>query len=167
ARFAAMPYVPVSEARDAPFPFSLNTGRLRDQWHGMSRTGTLGRLFGHVSEPVMDLNPEDMQRMGLSTGDLVRVASRRGQLVLPVQANDGIQPRQAFIAMHWGEEYLSGIDDEGRAVSGVNALTVPAFCPTSKQPELKHAAVSVTPAQLPWRLLAVAWLPATLALAVR
>src|SRR5690606_4089230 len=48
ARFAAMPYVPVSEARDAPFPFSLNTGRLRDQWHGMGRTGTLGRVSGHV-----------------------------------------------------------------------------------------------------------------------
>ncbi|WP_290641823.1 nitrate reductase [Aquabacterium sp.] len=167
ARFAACRYEPVSEQRDQRYPFSLNTGRLRDQWHGMSRTGTLGRLFGHVSEPAVDLHPADMARMGLQAGDLVQVASRRGQMVIPAQPSDTIAPMQAFIAMHWGEEYLSGLDNQGQAVSGVNALTVPAFCPKSKQPELKHAAIKITPAKLPWRLLAVAWLPEAEALAVR
>ncbi|HEX5357847.1 MAG TPA: molybdopterin-dependent oxidoreductase [Aquabacterium sp.] len=167
ARFAAVRHEPVSEQRDQRYPFSLNTGRLRDQWHGMSRTGTLGRLFGHVSEPAVELHPQDLARMGLQPGDLVEVASRRGQIVIPAQASDTIAPMQAFIAMHWGEEYLSGLDHHGRAMNGVNALTVPAFCPKSKQPELKHAAVRVTPVALPWRLLAVAWLPETDALAVR
>ena len=46
ARFFDAAYQPVAEARDARYPFSLNTGRLRDQWHGMSRTGTLGRCRG-------------------------------------------------------------------------------------------------------------------------
>ncbi len=167
ARFMAQPYQAVKDERDAQRPFSLNTGRLRDQWHGMSRTGTLGRLFGHVSEPSVDLNPADMARLGLQAGDLVEVASRRGKLVVPAQPVDGVGTMQAYIAMHWGEEYLSGADAQGLVAAGVNTLTSPAFCPTSKQPELKHAAVQISPVSLPWRLLAVAWLPQGQALAVK
>ncbi|RZL03180.1 MAG: nitrate reductase [Rubrivivax sp.] len=167
ASFSAVAYEPVSEARDAQFDYALNTGRLRDQWHGMSRTGTLGRLFGHVSEPAIDLNPEDMARLALADGELVQVSSRRGTVIIPAMGSEGIASMQAFIAMHWGEEYLSGADAEGRAMTGVNALTVPAFCPKSKQPELKHAAVGISKVELPWRLLAVAWLPEDQALAAR
>ena len=57
ARFVAAAYTPVAEPRESRYPFSLTTGRLRDQWHGMSRTGTLGRLFGHVSEPAHSDEP--------------------------------------------------------------------------------------------------------------
>jgi assimilatory nitrate reductase catalytic subunit len=164
ARFFDAPYRAVAEPRDARFPFSLNTGRLRDQWHGMSRTGTLGRLFGHVPEPTAQMNPQDMARRGLREGDLVRVASRRGAVILPVQGTPGMGLSQVFIAMHWGSEYLSGRSDSGEPLAGVNALTSPAFCPDSLQPELKHAAVRVEPAALPWGLLAVAWLPRASAL---
>jgi assimilatory nitrate reductase catalytic subunit len=69
--------------------------------------------------------------------------------------------------MHWGEEALTGHDAEGRALPGVNALTTPRFCPQSKQPELKHAAVAIERVELPWRLTAMAWLPADEALATR
>ncbi|WP_310568484.1 molybdopterin oxidoreductase family protein, partial [Hydrogenophaga sp.] len=75
ARFAALPWQPLAELRDSRYPFSLTTGRLRDQWHGMTRTGTLGRLFGHVAEPAVDMNPQDMDRRGLKDGDLVHVTS--------------------------------------------------------------------------------------------
>ena len=167
ARFADTPYAKVAEPRDARYPFSLNTGRLRDHWHGMSRTGTLGRLFGHVSEPAAEMHAQDMARLGLRDGDLVHVTSRRASLVLPARASDQVAPAQAFIAMHWGEEYLSGCSSTGQRLGGVNALTTGAFCPTSKQPELKHAAVKILKAELPWRLLAVAWLPADRALAIR
>ena len=167
AKFVATPYRPVAEAREARFPFVLNTGRLRDQWHGMSRTGTLGRLFGHVAEPVVQLNPQDMARRKIADGDLVRVKSRRGALVLPAQGSAEVALSQAFIAMHWGAEFLSGRADDGSALAGVNALTSSAFCPDSKQPELKAAAVRIEPAQLPWTLLAAAWLPAPDALATR
>ena len=167
ARFANVPYEPVQEPCDERFPFSLNTGRLRDQWHGMSRTGTLGRLFGHVSEPSIDLNPADMARLGLQAGGLVRVSSRRGSVVLAAQAVEAIAPSQAFIAMHWGPEFLGGHDAQGRAASGVNSLTSPAFCPKSKQPELKHASVRITPVSLPHQVLAVRWLPEAQALAAR
>jgi assimilatory nitrate reductase catalytic subunit len=167
ARFFDTPVERLAEPRDARYPFSLNTGRLRDQWHGMSRTGTLGRLFGHAPEPVVELHPQDLARQRLAEGDLVRVSSRRGSVVLPVQASAQLAPAQAFIAMHWGEEVLSGHDGDGRPLLGVNALTTPARCPRSAQPELKHAAVRIAPAGLPWRLLAMAWLPEDEALSRR
>ena len=159
ARFAAVAWQPLAEARVAAYPFSLNTGRLRDQWHGMSRTGTLGRLFGHVPEPVLQMHPQDMARKSLADGDLVRVASQRGSLLVPVQASDELAPTQVFMAMHWGSEVLSGQGTDGQPLAGVNALTTSAYCPSSKQPEFKHAAVKVDKLDLPWTLLALAWLP--------
>jgi assimilatory nitrate reductase catalytic subunit len=159
AKFVPHAYKPVAEPRESRFPFSLTTGRLRDQWHGMSRTGTLGRLFGHVPEPVVQMNAQDMSRRLLKDGDLVHVTSKRGSLLLPVQASSEVNVTQAFIAMHWGSEYLSGRSSNGERIGGVNAITTSSYCPISKQPELKHAAVKILKAELPWNLLAVAWLP--------
>ncbi|HEU5295512.1 MAG TPA: molybdopterin-dependent oxidoreductase [Burkholderiaceae bacterium] len=159
ARFAAVKPLPLAEARNVRHPYSLTTGRLRDQWHGMSRTGTLGRLFGHASEPVIELHPRDLDRLNARPGDLLQVTSRRGSIVLPAQASDAMAPMQAHIAMHWGAEALGGASANGRALAGVNTLTTGAFCPTSKQPELKHCAVKLLKAELPWKLLAMAWLP--------
>jgi assimilatory nitrate reductase catalytic subunit len=158
ARFSAAPYKAVAEPRDARFPFALNTGRLRDQWHGMSRTGTLGRLFGHTPEPTLDLHPQDVSRLRMVDGDMATVRSRRGTLVLPVRGTDSVAPTQAFVAMHWGDETLLG---------GVNTLTSPAVCPQSRQPELKHAAVQISRAELPWRLVALAWCDDVQALQLR
>jgi assimilatory nitrate reductase catalytic subunit len=167
ARFAALPFVPLAEPREWRYPFSLITGRLRDQWHGMTRTGTLGRLFGHVAEPTVQLHPQDMERRGLKEGELVHVTSKRGSILVPAQASDEVGLSQAFIAMHWGAEYLSGLSSTGEPLAGVNALTTSAYCPGSKQPELKHAAVKVLKAELPWTLLAVGWLPEAQALTAR
>jgi assimilatory nitrate reductase catalytic subunit len=167
ARFAAVTYQPLAEPRESRYPFSLTTGRLRDQWHGMSRTGTLGRLFGHVPEPVVQLHPQELERRALQEGDLVHVTSKRGSIVLPVQASTELGPAQAFIAMHWGPEFLAGLSSTGEPLAGVNAITTSAYCPSSKQPELKHAAVKILKAQLSWTLLGLAWLPAERALATR
>jgi assimilatory nitrate reductase catalytic subunit len=165
ARFVPVVWQAVAEPRESRYPFSLTTGRLRDQWHGMSRTGTLGRLFGHVAEPCVQMHPQDMERRQLQSGDLVHVTSKRGSIVVPVQADAGLGLSQAFIAMHWGSEYLSGQAANGDTLAGVNALTTSAYCPSSKQPELKHAAVKILKAELPWTLLAMAWLPEGSALA--
>jgi assimilatory nitrate reductase catalytic subunit len=167
ARFDATPFQPVAEPRDARYPVALLTGRLRDQWHGASRTGQLGRLFGHAPEPALQLHPQDMARRGLGPGALAHVTSRRGSIVVPVQPDAGLQPSQAFLAMHWGEEFLSGRSATGQPLTGVNALTTGAACPLSQQPELKHAAVKVLKAELPWSLLALAWLPEDEALRAR
>jgi len=154
ARFAAVPYRAVAEKADARFPFRLTTGRLRDQWHGMSRTGLVAALYGHAPEPVVELNPADAHRRGFAEGDLVSIESRRGSVTIPVALTPDVAPGGAWLPMHWGSSALAG-----RGSTGVNAVTASAFCPTSKQPELKHAAVRITKAPLPWRLIAFGYPP--------
>ncbi len=151
ARFAALDYVAAAEPADTDYPLVLNTGRLRDQWHGMSRTGTVARLFNHAPEPVISLHAQDLAARGLKDGDLATVDSRRGRLTLRVQAAADVAPGEAFIPMHWGGAFVAG--------DGVNALTLPAFDPVSKQPELKAAAIQVARAELPWQLVALAAVP--------
>jgi assimilatory nitrate reductase catalytic subunit len=167
AAFVDTPYRPVAEPRDARYPFALNTGRLRDQWHAMSRTGTVGRLFGHVAEPAIEMHPSDAARLKLVDGDLVHVTSRRASIVLPLRTSLSVAPAQVFVPMHWGEEFVFGRSAAGVPLAGVNALSSPAFCPQSKQPELKHAAVKILKADLPWQLLGMAWLDEGDALAAR
>jgi len=167
ARFAAVPYATVSEERDARYPLSLLTGRLRDQWHGMSRTGLVGRLFGHIGEPAVYLHPQDMERRGLSAGDLAHVTSRRGSIILPAQASEELAMGQAFVPMHWGSEFVGGRGSTANSLAGVNALTLSTYCLVSKQPELKHAAVKVLKADLSWQLVAMAWLSPAVAVSSR
>jgi assimilatory nitrate reductase catalytic subunit len=162
AHFISVAYQPVAEPRTARYPFSLTTGRLRDQWHGMSRTGTLGRLFGHVSEPCLQLHPQDMRQRQLKDGDLVHVTSARGSILVPAQTSREVGLNQAFMAMHWGEEFVSGMSPSGERLGGVNALTNGTYCPDSKQPEFKHTPVKILKAEMPWNLLAMAWLPESL-----
>jgi assimilatory nitrate reductase catalytic subunit len=180
ARFANVCYRDVAEPVDARYAFALTTGRLRDQWHGMSRTGTVPTLFAHAPEPVLEINSTDAQRLNLREGSLVKVTSRRGSMVLPVNCSEAIGVNQAFMPMHWGEEYISGDlgghaaqdasslarrmrggERQSGAAHGVNSLTSPAIDPQSKQPELKYAAVRIEPAALDWRWMVLAYLPAS------
>ncbi|UTW07598.1 nitrate reductase [Pseudomonas benzenivorans] len=147
AHFHADPYRAPKEKREARFPLTLNTGRLRDQWHGMSRTGTAARLFGHAPEAALSLHPDELRRRRLQAGDLVKVRSRRGSLILPVQGDEAVRSGQAYLPMHWGDRFLKGL--------GTNVLTLPAFDPLSKQPELKHAGIEVEKVELPWQLFAL------------
>ncbi|KTB58204.1 MULTISPECIES: nitrate reductase [Pseudomonas] len=146
AHFIADPYRAAKEQRDARFPLTLITGRLRDQWHGMSRTGTAAQLFGHVNEALLSLHPDELRRHRFKEGDLVSLKSRRGSVIVAVNSDDSVRPGQAFLPMHWGDRFLKG---------GVNALTQPAFDPLSKQPELKHSGVRLEAVQLPWQLFAL------------
>ncbi|WP_296491354.1 nitrate reductase [Rhodoferax sp.] len=167
ARFISAAYQSVAEPRSARYPFALTTGRLRDQWHGMSRTGTLGQLFGHASEPCVQMHPQDMLQRQLKDGDLVHLTSPRGSVLVPVQASRELGLNQAFMAMHWGEEFLSGQSAQGERLGGVNALTSGSFCPDSRQPEFKHTPVKILKAEMPWQLLAMAWLPQSQGIAAR
>lgn len=164
ARFVNTVFKPVADRVDARFPFHLTTGRLRDQWHGMSRTGTVAQLFSHASEPGLVMSQIDADRRMLKQGDLVHVTSKHGSQILPLLIGDDMRAGQTFIGMHWGEEYVSGRGHEGEGTHGVNALTSPAFDPSSKQPELKHAAIKVLKAELPWRFVVFGWVDASHAL---
>ncbi len=147
ARFVVTPYRPVKEATNAQYPLALTTGRLRDQWHGMSRTGEVARLFNHVEEPWLSMNLRDMERRGIKTGDIVRARTRRGELVVRVEASDTLRAGQSFMPMHWGAQFMGG--------PGVNALMHGMTDPYSMQPELKHAAIQVEKMVLPHRVVAM------------
>ena len=148
AKFFNTTYKAVAEPANAQYPLRLNTGRLRDQWHGMSRTGKVARLFEHVAAPALAMTKVDMSKRGLQEGSLVRVRSRRGDVVLAVTASEELRGGQVFLPMHWGSRFMAGL--------GINALTLPTFDPYSKQPELKHAAVQVEKIDLPWQFVAMA-----------
>ncbi|MDP2808990.1 MAG: molybdopterin-dependent oxidoreductase [Rhodocyclaceae bacterium] len=151
ARFVAVRHpstAATAENIDAKFPLRLTTGRLRDQWHGMSRTGAVARLWSHEPGPVLEMNAGDMARRYLADGDLVRVNSRRGAIVLRARASGTLRSGQAFMAMHWGRRFMDS--------AGANALTLAACDPHSKQPELKHAAIQVEKIVAPWRLAILA-----------
>ena len=148
AKFFNSTYKQVAEPASAQYPLRLNTGRLRDQWHGMSRTGKIARLYSHSPEPVVSMAKIDMAKRGLRDGSLVQIRSRRGTIVLPVSGADDLRGGQVFLPMHWGSRFAAGL--------GINALTSPAFDPYSKQPELKNAAVQVEKIELPWKFVAMA-----------
>ncbi len=147
ARFVAAAHKPTAERTDARYPLHFSTGRLRDQWHGMSRTGRIARLYNHAEEPALGMNARDMARRGLAEGDIARVKSRRGEIAVRVAAADDLRPGQTFLAMHWGSQFMNS--------PGANALTVPAVDPISRQPELKHAAVRVEKLDLAHKVVAM------------
>ena len=144
AQFTNAVYKGTADKTDARHPLHLLTGRLRDQWHGMSRTGNVAQLYNHSEEPVIQMSSDDMMRRSIKNGDIVKVSNKRGNLVLPAQMSDEVKPAQTFIAMHWGSQFMHGL--------GVNALMPPNFDKTSKQPELKHTAVKLEKLELPWRM---------------
>jgi assimilatory nitrate reductase catalytic subunit len=150
ARFVATPYRPVAEEVDDAYPLRLTTGRLRDQWHTMSRTGTIAGLFAHEPEPRAMVHPGDLARLGIGESDLIKLASRRGSVYLRAAADPDMAPGTVFVPMHWGARFLGGAQR-----LGVNELTLGALDPSSFQPELKHCAVRLEKAHLPWRLVAI------------
>ncbi len=150
ARFVPIALSTTAEKTSARYPLHLNSVRLRDQWHGMSRTGKLARLYSHSEQCALQLAPGDLARRGWQAGDLVRVASARGSIVLPVQPDPAQKPGHACLPMHWGRRRL--------AHGAANELLADAVDPFSKQPELKHAAVRLEKAELPWRGVALALL---------
>lgn len=144
AQFHNAVYKGTADKTDARHPLHLLTGRLRDQWHGMSRTGTVAQLYNHVEEPVVSMNQDDMTRRQLKSGDVVKLSNKRGSLNIRVQQSEEVKPAETFIPMHWGSQFMSGL--------GVNALMPPTFDKTSKQPELKHTAIKIEKLDLPWQM---------------
>ena len=144
AHFHNAVYKGTADKTDARHPLHLLTGRLRDQWHGMSRTGTIAQLYNHVDEPVVSMNQDDMTRRQLKTGDIVKLSNKRGSLNIRVQQSEEVKPAEMFVPMHWGRQFMNGL--------GVNALMPATFDKTSKQPELKHTAVNIQKLDLPWQM---------------
>jgi assimilatory nitrate reductase catalytic subunit len=139
---AVMPRLPARRPSPA-FPFVLNTGRLRDQWHTMTRSGWAPTLAAHEPEPFVAIHPEDAAASGFGHDSLARVQSAHGAAVLRVR-HAPEQPRgTVFAPMHWSSAFAS----HGRIGALVNAATDP----ISGQPELKHTPVRLERATPAWQ----------------
>ena len=142
ARFiATVPRAPV-HAVDDDYPLSLNTGRVRDQWHTMTRTGKAARLAGHTAESFIDMHPQDALLAGVREGELARVSSKWGQMVARVQHGGGIARGGIFIPIHWNGQTASD--------ARVGAVCNPVVDPISGEPEFKHTPVKVEPFGVSW-----------------
>jgi len=118
--------------------FVLNTGRLRDQWHTMTRTGRAARLWQHRQEPFVEISPADAQRLGLENSMLVRVQHRnQGETLVRVRVEPGQRDGELFAPMHWTAQFSSN--------ARVNQLIESVTDPFSGQPELKQGRVTLEP----------------------
>ncbi|MDR6287838.1 assimilatory nitrate reductase catalytic subunit [Inquilinus ginsengisoli] len=142
ARFIAVRHRAPAHRTDRDRPMLLNTGRLRDQWHTMTRTGAVPRLAANSPEPAVELHPDDAGRHGLAEGDLARLDSAWGRAVARVRLTPDQAPGQAFLAMHWNDRFTAD------CVAG--KLASPAVDPISGQPELKHIPIALRRIALGW-----------------
>ena len=137
ARMHVPRLTPPADSVDDDYPFSLMTGRVKDQWHTMTRTGRSAKLMKSERQPFLELNPSDAVGLGIRDRDRVRVSSRRGEFEVTARVSQAIRPGSVFAPFHWGSLWA----DNGSS----NASASEAVDPRSKQPELKFAAVRVEP----------------------
>jgi assimilatory nitrate reductase catalytic subunit len=107
ARFIATPPRAPANAVDDDYPLVLNTGRVRDQWHTMTRTGKSAKLAGHIGEAFIDMHPQDALACGVREGELARVSSRWGSMVARVQHGGGMSRGSVFVPIHWNDQVAS------------------------------------------------------------
>jgi assimilatory nitrate reductase catalytic subunit len=142
ARFIPTPARPARYASDEQFPLVLNTGRIRDQWHTMTRTGRASRLSEHLPEPFVDLHAQDALLAGIGADELARVQTRWGSMVARVRTSGEIARGTAFAPIHWNSTNASD--------ARVGALVSPVVDPQSGEPEFKHTPVRVEPFLVDW-----------------
>ncbi|MDF2446364.1 MAG: nitrate reductase [Moraxellaceae bacterium] len=151
ARFLALSPRGPANATDADFPFVLNTGRIRDQWHTMTRTGLAPRLLQHIGEPFCALHPEDAARLGIAALDIVELESRWGLARARAQLTTDQPAGTVFMPMHWTGVLTSA--------SRVGAVVNPAVDPVSGQPENKHTPVCVRRFEASWHGFVLSTVP--------
>ena len=154
ARFIAPEPPALREAVSAEYPLRLNTGRLRDQWHSMTRSGQSPKLGGHKPEPSIEIHPLDAKAHGLSHNGFARVQSLHGACTLKVVVSASQQCGSIFAPIHWSDATASA--------ARIGDLVSPQTDPFSGQPEAKATPVSVTPVSFAYRGLALAHKPLTL-----
>jgi assimilatory nitrate reductase catalytic subunit len=142
ARFVAVTSRPAPQTR-----FDLNTGRIRDQWHTMTRTGLVPRLLAHQDAPLLALAPADAAALGLVGGDLAKLLTKQAESVFRVAVEPSQAPGRIFVPMHWTDDFSSA-GPVGRLLSGP-------VDPISGQPALKSEAAEIIPLPTRWRAVLV------------
>jgi assimilatory nitrate reductase catalytic subunit len=132
---------------------TLNSGRIRDQWHTMTRTGLVPRLFGHRAEPHVEMSHQDGLRLGIKVASLVEIEGGQGRSLARALLTDAVKPGQVFQPMHWSSSFAN------EALT--NASLPSASDPVSGQPALKSAQVSIRPFPAKWYGFGVSLDPVT------
>jgi assimilatory nitrate reductase catalytic subunit len=143
ARFIATEHPRLRLVTNDAFPLRLNTGRLRDQWHTMTRTGKSPRLAAHAPEPLLDIHPDDARRAGIMDGGFARVTTAYGSAVFRICVRPGQQRGEIFAPIHWS--------DATSADSRVGAMATAENDPFSGQPELKATPARIEPLAFAYR----------------
>jgi len=143
ARFAAPEMPAPAERTSEQFPFRLNTGRIRDQWHSMTRSGLSVRLGGHLPEPFVEVHPTDAAAAGLREDGFARVTSTHGAGIFRVRLTEAQQCGSLFIPIHWSDATASS--------ARVGDLVAPNVDPFSGQPELKATPAAIAPVEFRFR----------------
>ncbi len=154
ARFVPPALPALREQTSASFPLRLNTGRVRDQWHTMTRTGASPTLGAHRPEPFVEVHLRDADRHGLKPGHFARVRTAHGSCVLRVTICEGQQCGSLFVPIHWSDTNASS--------ARVGDLVAPLTDPFSGQPESKATPAAIEPVRFAWRGLLLSRLPIVL-----
>ena len=142
ARLVATRPRPPKFALDHEYPLVLNTGRIRDQWHTMTRSGRSPRLASHLAEPFVDMHAADALLFGARDGTLVRVVTRWGRMVARLRTSGEIARGSIFVPIHWSGSNASD--------ARVGALVGPGVDPVSGEPEFKNTPARVEPFVVNW-----------------
>jgi assimilatory nitrate reductase catalytic subunit len=142
ARLVATRPRPPKFALDQEYPLVLNTGRIRDQWHTMTRSGRSARLASHLAEPFVDMHAADALLFGARDGALVRVVTRWGRMVVRLRTSGEIARGSIFVPIHWSGSNASD--------ARVGALVGPGVDPVSGEPEFKNTPARVEPFVVNW-----------------
>ncbi|MES2649159.1 MAG: molybdopterin-dependent oxidoreductase [Bacteroidota bacterium] len=126
-----------SVAPGSTFPLILTTGRIRDQWHTMSKTSKVNKLNKHISEPFLEIHPIDAGERNIKENELVIISSRQGEVKVKARLSEDIKAGVVFLPMHWGKILNNDI-------TRANNLTQNAVDPISKEPDFKFTAVQVS-----------------------
>ncbi len=142
AQMIALSPQPAANQPDEQYPLILNTGRIRDQWHTMTRTGKSSKLATHMSEAFVQVHPLDAQKNSIQEDDLVAVSSQWGEATVRACISDDVPQGMVFMPMHWNDQYAS---------SAVTDRIVNPDCdPLSGQPEFKHTPVAIKVVKKAW-----------------
>jgi len=139
ARFIPItPKLPVQQT-SSDYPFVMNSGRIRDQWHTMSRTGKSTALSTHITRPYIEINPIDASKLNIKANDLITANAKTGQVTAHAKVTDAVRKGECFMPIHWNKQFASSA-----TVSGLYQSVVD---PISGQAECKHGAVDLVKAQ--------------------
>jgi len=142
ANLVPVSHRPPASAITPRYPYRLNTGRARDQWHTMTRTGRSTRLCAHLSEPYLQIHPSDAADLGLEPADLALITGPMGQAILRVMISNDVPTGSPFAPIHWTSETAPS----SRIGAAVSAQTDP----VSGQPETKGASVAIEKYDAAW-----------------